>query len=88
MRRPICCACRLLMVCERAGVDVELMTGAAPYQIWSADLFRCPKCDCKIILWFGQMPMAEHFQEKYQSFLPTVITRFWSTLVDMESACR
>jgi len=33
------------------------------YQIWDADLWKCPKCGYEIVTGFGQHPIAEHWQK-------------------------
>lgn len=82
MKRPICVKCKVQMRPAKTGVDVELMTGAEPYQIWMGDLFRCPGCNIEIVTGFGGAPVAEHFQQKYASFVPCIFTRFWQSLED------
>jgi hypothetical protein len=83
MRAPICVTCQVQMRCQKTGVDVELMAGDMPYQIWSADLFACEKCGISVISGFGNRPVAEHFQaDRYMNFVSGVTLRFWDNLTD------
>lgn len=84
---PICVPCKVQMKVRKNGVDLELMAGSNPYQIWSGDLYECPRCSVQIVSGFGKEPVAQHFQaERYAKFLPGVFTRFWSTLKEKHEA--
>lgn len=87
MMAPVCVPCQVQMRCKKTGIDVELMAGAEPYQIWNADLFACESCGVQVVTQFGGTPIAEHFQrERYASFLKGAFLRFWGNLIDKRGA--
>lgn len=49
----------------------ETMDGGKPYKLWSADMYRCDKCNTRVIGNFGATPFAEHFQKDYRSIKAT-----------------
>jgi hypothetical protein len=62
----VCVSCELEMRMERSGVVVEEHTDdGRPYKIWSADLWRCPGCDVRLILGFATNPLHHHFDPGY-----------------------
>lgn len=50
------------------GVMVEeLMDNRAPYKLWMADLWTCPKCNHSIAAGFPARPLLEHFEPDYDT---------------------
>lgn len=61
--RPIHCAkCEVDLIPEKNGVWlIELFQhNTAPYSIWHADLWKCPKCGVEIVSGYGQKPTYHH----------------------------
>ena len=66
--RPVCVKCKLEMRPETNGVGLLDMFNPPdkpepqPYQVWDADLWKCPECGCEIVVGFGEGPVARHFE--------------------------
>lgn len=71
MPNPACVKCQISLGKEKSGVNfVEtFQENKQPYKLWSADLWKCPKCGIEIIDGFGNQPLGEHFQEKFNIIL-------------------
>jgi hypothetical protein len=68
----------------------ELMDGAQPYQIWSADKWACESCGFEVLSGFGALPVAEHFQDSYAQWASPNSkgespVRFWNTAKDKDA---
>ena len=58
--RPVCVPCKREMSCAKNGRVLELLSPAPePYQLWSADEWRCPVCDATVLSGYGRGPMRE-----------------------------
>jgi len=66
MHRPVCKKDNCEMRPETNGVGVLDYAGDRPYQLWDADLWKCPKCGVEIVGGFGLGPISEHFMEDFQ----------------------
>jgi len=70
--RPVCAKCECEMRPERNGVGLLDMFNPSdkpdlqPYQLWDADLYKCPKCGCEIVTGFGCNAIAQHWEENDQ----------------------
>lgn len=68
LHRPVCKKCECEFRPEENGVGCLDMFNPSdhsepqPYQIWDADLWKCPKCGIEIVIGFGQQPIAEHWE--------------------------
>ena len=60
--RPVCVKCEVEMRAEKNGVIVVDIEHETVTQFWSADLWRCPKCDAEIVI--GFVPSAIRFGDK------------------------
>ncbi len=60
--RPVCVRCQREMIPEQNGIGVLDMNGDKGFQLWDADLWKCPGCDVEIVVGFGQCPVSEHFE--------------------------
>ena len=49
---------------EKNGVGLlDLFRGnTKPYQLWDADLWKCPGCGYEIVVGFGADPIAVHYE--------------------------
>lgn len=77
MSRPVCVACQCEMHPEKNDVGVLSFAGDEPYQLWSADLWRCPGCSVQIISGFGHRPICESWMEKFQGFCDSYKDRLY-----------
>lgn len=70
--KPVCVACRLEMRPEKNGIAVLDTAAFGPYQLWDADLWKCPECSMEIILGFGSRPYSAHYEEGFNAVLQRV----------------
>ncbi len=67
--RPVCVNCECELRPEKNGIGLLDFYSPSdepepqPYRIWDADLWKCPRCGCEIVIGFGQQPIAEHWKE-------------------------
>lgn len=65
--RPICVKCECELRPDENGVGLLDMFNPSdkpdpqPYQIWDADLYKCPKCGYEVVVGFGNNAVAHHF---------------------------
>lgn len=68
---PVCKKCQCEMKPETNGVGLLDMfspsgvTEAQPYQVWDADLWKCPKCGVEVVLGFGVGALSNHHEESF-----------------------
>ena len=72
MSHYICVKCQKQMRPEKNGVFVLEKADFGPYQIWHADLWKCPQCEVEIIAGFGARPYAEHYEPGFTGFLEKI----------------
>ena len=68
-----CVQCNIQMQAEKNGVYVVKMflNPPQPYQIWNADLHKCPQCGNEVVSgWGGKL--AEHFQDGFDDLLKKI----------------
>lgn len=65
MPKSVCKKCEIELRPETNGVKVVEMfqDPPQPYQIWDADLWKCPKCGLEVVLGFANMPFAVHYED-------------------------
>jgi len=69
--RPVCKKCQCEMRPETNGVGLLDMfnpsntTEPQPYQIWDADLWKCPKCGLEVVLGFAYDAISHHYEEDF-----------------------
>jgi len=51
--KPVCIKCNTELRPEEVGVELLDMAEWGPYQLWNADLWKCPSCGIEIIVNFG-----------------------------------
>ena len=64
--RPVCVKCNCELRPEKNGVGVLEMADFGPYQVFDADLWKCPKCGLEVVGGFGCGPIAAHYEETFQ----------------------
>jgi len=67
--RPVCVECRVEMRPETNGIGVLDMANFGPYKIWHADKWKCPKCGYEIVMGFGSMAVAEHYEDSFEGLV-------------------
>jgi len=64
--RPCCVECKCSMKAERNGFHVRYDNSGGPYQIWSGDKWKCPKCGKEIVYNWGKNPWAEYHEPHFK----------------------
>ncbi len=68
--RPVCKRCNCEMRPEINGVGVLDMFRPSdkpqPYELWNADLWKCPTCGIEIVGGFGDGPISAHYKENFE----------------------
>ncbi len=74
MPKSICTNCQTEFKPYKNGIYVVEMflTPPQPYKIWSADLWKCRGCENEIVVGFGNEPLAEHFEDEFDSFFEMI----------------
>ncbi len=84
---PVCGRCMVSMTCAENGVNLELIAGEQPYQIWNADRFECKGCGAAAIVNFARLPIAEYWEPDYSTWAEALKPlRWWSTWLDKRQA--
>lgn len=65
-RPPAICLCGTEMKLKVKGNRVILYAGNAPYEIWSGDRYRCPRCKFEAVIHFGERPIATNSMEHFR----------------------
>ncbi len=70
----VCAKCQVELRCEKSGIAVVEMARACgtpegPYQIWHADLYKCPVCGAEIVTGFANEPLAQHWEDHFYEVL-------------------
>lgn len=65
MHRPVCFECHKELRPEKNGVGVLDLADFGPYQLWDADLWKCPECGIQVIGGFGNGPISSHYEEDF-----------------------
>ena len=60
-----CASCKTMLRPRKNEIYVGVLSDDKPYQVWCADLWECPGCETQTILGYGQEPIAEHYEEKF-----------------------
>jgi len=82
--RPVCVKCKVELVPEKNGVGLVDMTRSDYYQLWRADLWKCPNCGLEIVAGFGQNPISKHCESDFPELLlhftnRGTLIKCWST---------
>ena len=79
MMKPICIPCQRFFRCIKNDFPfiegMQAVDGAVagkskpenwkPYKLWHGDKWQCPDCGAVIIVGVAMMPLAEHFQPRF-----------------------
>ena len=64
--RPVCTKCHCELRPETNGIGVLDMNDNGPYELYDADLWKCPKCGIEIIGGFGFNPISAHYMPDFK----------------------
>jgi hypothetical protein len=67
--RPVCKKDNCEMRPETNGVGVLDVTSRGSYQLWDADLWKCPKCGVEIVGGFGHGPVSAHYLDGFHEHI-------------------
>jgi len=86
MPKSVCVNCEVELKPEENGIVVAEMfqENTKIYKLWYADLWKCPLCDYKIILGFGNNPFMEHFQGDCESRVDELLLEGKTIIYDKE----
>lgn len=64
--RPVCMKCKRELHPEENGVGVLDMANGRAYELFDADLWKCPGCGMEVVGGFGRKPIASHFEDNFK----------------------
>ncbi len=67
--RPVCKKCNCELRPETNGVGVLDMNDNRAYELFDADLWKCPKCGIEIVGGFGYNCISAHFEPDFQRMI-------------------
>ena len=65
--RPVCPKCHCELRPETNGVGILDMADWGPYELYDADLWKCPSCGVEVVGGFGLNPIAQHYESPFQT---------------------
>lgn len=65
--RPVCTKCNCELHPEKNGVGILDMAKFGPYELYDADLWKCPKCGLEVVGGFAYNPISAHHEDNFQS---------------------
>jgi len=76
--KPVCVKCEVELRPEKNGVKlVDLFQhNTQPYQVWDADLWKCPICGVEIIVGFGMQPLRGHWHDDFSEILEVLKNKY------------
>ena len=86
MPKMVCVKCEVEFQVGKNGVKVlEMMNqNTAPYKLWDADKWKCPVCGVEVIAGFGGMPLVEHYEPDFVSYVDMCRDRGDEIVLDKE----
>jgi hypothetical protein len=67
--RPVCAKCHCELRPETNGVGVLDMADWGSYELWDADLWKCPTCGIEIVGGFAFGPVSAHYEVGFQEMI-------------------
>lgn len=67
--RPVCPKCHCELRPERNGVGVLDYSDNGAYELYDADLWKCPICWMEVVGGFGQGPISAHYESDFQKMI-------------------
>ena len=70
MHRPVCTKCNRELHPEKNGVGVlDLNEDGKPYEVYDADLWKCPGCGMEVVGGFGEGCISAHYEADFQKMI-------------------
>ena len=70
MPKMVCVNCHVELKPEANGILLIETASFGVYKVWSADVWKCPKCEIEIVAGFGNQPIREdHYKEGFPVWL-------------------
>lgn len=66
----VCMSCGVKMELLKIGVPAMPVGKVGPYEIYSADLYGCPKCGASVLSDFGSQPYGK-YDDRDEAFRKT-----------------
>lgn len=60
--RPVCVKCNCELRPERNGVGILDMNDNGAYELWDADMWKCPTCGYLVVGGFAYNPISAHYK--------------------------
>lgn len=65
--RPVCTRCCCELHPETNGVGVlDTDSNGNPYELFDADLWKCPVCGIEVVGGFGHGPVSAHYESDFK----------------------
>lgn len=64
--RPVCTKCCCELHPETNGVGVLDRANGVDYELFDADLWKCPKCGMEVVGGFGVGPISAYYEPDFQ----------------------
>jgi len=64
--RPVCMKCKCELHPEKNGIGVLDMAWFGPYELFDADMWKCPKCGLEVVGGFGYDSISAHYKPNFQ----------------------
>ena len=74
--RPVCPRCERELHPEENGVGVLDMANGRAYEVYDADLWKCPGCGMEVVGGFGNKAISAHYEENFQRMIGGYKTLF------------
>ncbi len=69
MHRPVCPKCHRELHPETNGVGVLDVTDNGEYELWDADLWKCPVCGMEVVGGFAHKGISAHYEDDFQRMI-------------------
>ena len=69
MHRPVCVKCNRELHPETNGVGVLDKADGRAYELYDADLWKCPGCGMEVVGGFGSGPISAHYEPDFQTVI-------------------
>ncbi len=75
MSKYVCVECESLYRIKKNGIEAIMMLNGVENEIWSADLWECPKCKRQLIAGFAKVPHHASFSPDFQQELERIYAK-------------
>ncbi len=73
--RPVCKKCNCELRPETNGIGVLDMADYGPYELFDADLWKCPKCGLEVVGGFAYNPISAHYKSDFVKMITSYESR-------------